>query len=137
MGFLVCGFYCTRRTVEHKNDLSVLLCIQGESVAKRSTKLNQQNDSFCVSREKAIDIRKHWIEPKRHQINTGFLLAVYYCIFFSYSSVEWWKKVLVHARVHSINFSHTKKTILGAVLLSNLWCSTLDKNSRKRFNQFQ
>ena len=25
----------------------------------------------------AIDIRKHWIEPKRHQINAGFLLAVF------------------------------------------------------------
>ena len=37
-----------------KKGMSVLLCIQGESVTKRSTKLNQQNESFCVSREKLL-----------------------------------------------------------------------------------
>ena len=37
-----------------KKDMSVLLYIQGESVTKRSTKLNQQNESFCVSGEKLL-----------------------------------------------------------------------------------
>ena len=36
-------------------------CIQGESVAKRSTKLNQQNESFCVSREKLLTLEEHWV----------------------------------------------------------------------------
>ena len=31
---------------------------------------------LCIKR-KAIDIRRHWIQPKRHQINTSFLLAVF------------------------------------------------------------
>jgi len=75
--FLYSGFY-TRRTVEHKKDLSVLLCIQGESVTKSSTKLNQQNESFCESREKLlISGDRYRIEPERYQINTGFSLAVF------------------------------------------------------------
>ena len=47
-------YLTTRRTAEHKKDMSVILCIQGESATKRSTKLNQQNESFCVSREKLL-----------------------------------------------------------------------------------
>jgi len=37
-----------------KKVLQVLLCIQGECVTQRSTQLNQQNESFCVSREKLL-----------------------------------------------------------------------------------
>ena len=50
-----CHFYLiTRMTPKHKKDLSVLLCIQDQSVTKHSTKLNQQNDSYCISREKLL-----------------------------------------------------------------------------------
>ena len=59
-----------------KKDLSVLLCSQDESVTKSSTKLNQQNESFCESRE-LISGDRYRIEPERHQINTGFSLAVF------------------------------------------------------------
>ena len=55
------GFYCTQRAVEHKKDLSVLLSIQGESVTKHSAKLNQQNESFSVSREKLLTSEEHWV----------------------------------------------------------------------------
>ena len=44
----------TRRTPKHKKDWSVLLCIQDQSVNKHSTKLNQQNNSYCLSREKLL-----------------------------------------------------------------------------------
>ena len=59
-------YLATRRTIEHtkKKKTSVVLCIQGESVtAKRSTKLSQQNESFCVSREKLLILGKieHWL----------------------------------------------------------------------------
>ena len=45
-------YLITRRTAKHKKDLSVLLCIQDQSVTKHSTKLNQQNESYCLTREK-------------------------------------------------------------------------------------
>ena len=44
----------TRRTAKHKKDLSVLLCIQDQSVTKHSTKLKQQNESYCLTREKLL-----------------------------------------------------------------------------------
>ena len=34
--------------------MSVLLCIHDQSVTKHSTKLNQQNESYCLSREKLL-----------------------------------------------------------------------------------
>ena len=34
-------YHITRRTAKRKKDLSVLLCIQDQSVTKRSTKLKQ------------------------------------------------------------------------------------------------
>ena len=49
------NFYLiTRRTAKHKKDLSVLLCIQDQSVTKHSTKLNQQNESYCLTKEKLL-----------------------------------------------------------------------------------
>ena len=48
-----CRFYLiTRRTAKHKIDLSVLLCIQDQSVTKRSTKLKQQKKTY-VYQEKS------------------------------------------------------------------------------------
>ena len=47
-------YIITRRTAKHKKDLSVLLCIQDQSVTKYSTKLNQQNESYCLTREKLL-----------------------------------------------------------------------------------
>ena len=47
-------FVINRRTPKHKKDWSVLLCIQDQSVTKHSTKLNQQNNSYCLSREKLL-----------------------------------------------------------------------------------
>ena len=48
-------YLITRRTAKHKKDLSVLLCIQDQSVTKHSTKLNrQQNESYCLTREKLL-----------------------------------------------------------------------------------
>ena len=44
-------YLITRRTAKHKKDLSVLLCIQDQSVSMHSTKLNQQNESYCLSRD--------------------------------------------------------------------------------------
>ena len=43
-----------RRTAKHKKDLSVLLCIQDQSATTHSTKLNQQNENYCLSREKLL-----------------------------------------------------------------------------------
>ena len=52
-------YLITRRTAKHKKDQprspgSVLLCIQYQSVTKHSTKLNQQNESYCLTREKLL-----------------------------------------------------------------------------------
>ena len=47
-------FVITRRTPKHKKDWSVLLCIQDQSVTKHSTKLNQQINSYCLSRERLL-----------------------------------------------------------------------------------
>ena len=47
-------YLITRRTSKHKKNLSVLLCIQDQCVTKHSTKLNQQNESYCLSREKLL-----------------------------------------------------------------------------------
>ena len=47
-------YLITRRTPKHKKDLSVLLCSQDQSVTKHSTKLNQQNESYCLTREKLL-----------------------------------------------------------------------------------
>ena len=47
-------YVITRRTPKHKKDWSVLLCIQDQCVTKHSTKLNQQNNSHCLSREKLL-----------------------------------------------------------------------------------
>ena len=41
-------------TAKHKKDLSVLLCIQDQSATTHSTKLNQQNENYCLSREKLL-----------------------------------------------------------------------------------
>ena len=60
-------FVITRRTPKHKKDWSVLLCIQDQSVTKHSTKLNQQINSYCLSRERLLIqmyIRRQWIEPR-------------------------------------------------------------------------
>ena len=45
-------YLITRRTAKHKKELSVLLCIQDQSVTKHSKKLNQQNESSYLSNEK-------------------------------------------------------------------------------------
>ena len=47
-------YLITRRTAKHKKDFSVILCIQDQSVTKHSTKLNQQNESYCLTREKLL-----------------------------------------------------------------------------------
>ena len=47
-------FYLITRTAKLKKDLSVLLCIQDQSVTEHSTKLNQQNKSYCLTREKLL-----------------------------------------------------------------------------------
>ena len=52
-------YLITRRPAKHKKDLSVLLCIQDQSVTKHSTKLNQQNENYFSNKRKAIDIRRH------------------------------------------------------------------------------
>ena len=43
-----------RRTAKHKKDLSFLLCIQDQYATTHSTKLNQQNDNYCLSREELL-----------------------------------------------------------------------------------
>ena len=47
-------YLITRRTPNHKKDFSVLLCSQDQSVTKHSTQLNQQNESYCLTREKLL-----------------------------------------------------------------------------------
>ena len=50
-----CRLYLINRwTAKHKKALSVLLCIQTQSVTKHSIKLNKQNENYCVSREKLL-----------------------------------------------------------------------------------
>ena len=50
-----CRLYLiNRRTAKYKKASSVSLCIQNQSVIKRSIKLKKQNENYCVSREKLL-----------------------------------------------------------------------------------
>ena len=138
--FLYSGFY-TRRTVEHKKDLSVLLCIQGESVTKSSTKLNQQNESFCESREKLlISGDRYSIEPERHQINTGFSLAV-----FLHKSLASMLAERVSSKFHiflysftfwpNIHFQTDSHPLKGVYLLNSLNSGRVKSNTKQFYKQ--
>ena len=73
-----------------KKGMSVLLCIQGESVTKRSTKLNQQNESFCVSREKlliTVDIREFKIYDETVAKTSLKIASSSFSIYFAIMSV--------------------------------------------------